>query len=243
MEEAMGNRDIRAPFVLGAFVCAGLVLLGYLLADGVARFRALDRTVEVKGLAESEVPANVAIWPITFREADNDLNALFSTIQRKNAAIVAFLKKRGFTEAEMFVAPPAVVDKLAQEYSGQETSRFRYAGSSTITVYTDSVGLVRDSMQQLVELGKVGIAILGDTYESKTQFLFTKLNDIKPSMIEEATRNASEVADKFAQHSHSRLGKIKRAAQGQFSVEDRDSNTPYIKKVRVVSTVEYYLAD
>ena len=98
-------------------------------------------------------------------------------------------------------------------------------------------------MTQLVELGKQGVAIAGADYEARTQFLFTRLNDIKPDMIEAATRNAREVATRFAQHSDSRLGKIRRASQGQFSIDDRDSNTPHIKKVRVVSTVEYYLSD
>ena len=239
----MNNKDVRASFVLGAFICIGLALLGYLVADGVTKIRALSRTVEVKGLSEREVPANIAIWPIKFREADNDLNTLYSTMERKNALIVDFLKGRGFKDDEISAAAPSVVDKQAQEYSESATSRYRYSGSSTITVYTENVGLVRDAMRQLVDLGKVGIAISGDTYESKTQFLFTKLNDIKPQMIEEATKNASEVAEKFAQHSKSKLGKIRRAAQGQFSIEDRDSNTPHIKKVRVVSTVEYYLTD
>ena len=243
METRVNNKDVRAPFVLGAFICIGLVLLGFLLADGVTKIRALSRTVEVKGLSEREVPANVAIWPIKFREADNDLNTLFSTVERKNAVIIDFLKSQGFKDGEISAAAPSVVDKQAQEYSESGTSKFRYSGSSTITVYTENVDLVRDAMRKLVELGKVGIAISGDTYESKSQFLFTKLNEIKPQMIEEATRNASEVAEKFAHHSKSKLGKIRRASQGQFSIEDRDSNTPHIKKVRVVSTVEYYLTD
>jgi hypothetical protein len=239
----MNNKDARAAFVLGAFICVGLVLLGYLMAGGVTKIRALNRTVEVKGLSEREVPANVAIWPIRFKEADNDLNTLFSTIQRKNAMIVEFLKAQGFKDEELSAAPPSVIDKQAQDYSGPEPSKFRYTGTSTITVYTQNVDLVRESMQKLVDLGKMGIAILGDTYDSKTQFLFTKLNDIKPEMIEEATKNASDVAAKFAEHSKSKLGKIRRASQGQFSIEDRDANTPYVKKVRVVSTVEYYLTD
>ncbi len=239
----MHDRDLRASFVLGALICAGLALLGYLVGDGIARFRALGRTVEVKGLSEREVAADIAIWPIRFREADNDLNALFSTMQRQDARVVEFLRQKGFAADEIAVAPPAVVDKQAQEYAGPDQGRFRYAGASTITVYSRNVDLVRQSMQDLVELGKVGIAILGDTYEAKTQFLFTRLNDIKPEMIEEATRNAREVAERFARHSQSRLGKIRRASQGQFSVEDRDSNTPHIKKVRVVSTVEYFLVD
>lgn len=239
----MNNKDIRASFVLGAFICIGLALLGYLIAGSVAKFKALDRTVEVKGLSEREVPANIAIWPIKFREADNDLNNLFSTIQRKNAIIVEFLKKHGFQEKEIFTVAPAVIDKQAQEYAESDKGKYRYSGSSTISVYAENADSVRTAMQKLVELGKSGIAISGETYESKTQFLFTKLNDIKPGMIEEATKNAREVAEKFAQDSKSKLGKIKRASQGQFSIEDRDSNTPYIKKVRVVSTVEYYLTD
>jgi hypothetical protein len=98
-------------------------------------------------------------------------------------------------------------------------------------------------MERLVDLGKQGIAISGENYQSKTVFEFTKLNDLKPVMIEEATKNARAVAEKFAQDSKSRLGKIKSASQGQFSIEDRDSGTHHIKKVRVVSTVEYYLSD
>ena len=98
-------------------------------------------------------------------------------------------------------------------------------------------------MKNLVELGKQGIAISGQDYNAKTEFLFTKLNEIKPEMVEEATKNAREVAERFAKDSKSRLGKIKRAKQGQFSIKDRDRNTPYIKKVRIVSTVEYYLSD
>lgn len=243
MEEKMNSKENHASFVLGAFICIGLALLGYLIAGSVTKIKALNRTVEVKGLSEREVPANSAIWPIQFREADNDLNNLFSTIQRKNDIIIEFLKRHGFKENEIFTAAPAVMDKQAQEYAESDRGKYRYSGSSTISVYTENVDLVRNTMQKLVELGKVGIAISGETYESKTQFLFTKLNDVKPEMIEEATKNAREVAGKFAQDSKSKLGKIASASQGQFSIDDRDSNTPYIKKVRVVSTVEYYLTD
>jgi hypothetical protein len=112
----MNNKDVRAPFVLGAFICIGLVLLGFLLADGVTKIRALSRTVEVKGLSEREVPANVAIWPIKFREADNDLNTLFSTVQRKNAVIIDFLKSQGFKDDEISAAAPSVVDKRGSRH-------------------------------------------------------------------------------------------------------------------------------
>ena len=114
---------------------------------------------------------------------------------------------------------------------------------ATVTVYTKNVSLVRETMKKVVELVKEGIAISGQDYKNKTEFLFTDLNKIKPAMIEEATKNAREVARKFAKDSGSRLGKIKNASQGQFSINDRDASTQYIKKVRVVSTIKYYLSD
>ena len=138
---------------------------------------------------------------------------------------------------------PAIVDRQAQGFSDAAGIPFRFSGSSTITVYSLDVEAVRNAMSSAVELGKRGIAIVGEDYQTKTQFLFTKLNDVKPAMIEEATRNAREVAEKFAADSNSKLGKIRRAGQGQFTISDRDSNTPYVKKVRVVSTIEYYLSD
>ncbi|HPA75674.1 MAG TPA: SIMPL domain-containing protein [Deltaproteobacteria bacterium] len=238
----MSDKRTKPALVLGAFLFLGLALCGYLVSTSILRIKALDRTITVKGLSEREVRANVAIWPIPFKEADNDLNTLSTRIQKKNAIVIDFLTKSGFSENEIFTSAPAVTDRLAQDYAGAEKA-LRYSGSSTISVYTDKVDLVRDSMKRLVDLGKQGVAISGQDYEYKTTFLFTGLNELKPAMVEEATRNAREVAIKFAQDSQSTLGKIRRASQGQFTIEDRDANTPYIKKVRVVSTVEYYLSD
>ena len=232
-----------AGLMLGVFLCAGLLGLGYQLADGFLQAKALERTVTVKGLSEREVPADIAIWPIKYNQADNDLVALYAAIERHNGLIVEFLKERGFGDDEISVSVPAIVDRQAQAYGGEQNARFRYAATSSITVYSTDVEQVRTTMNDLVELGKQGLAIAGQDYEARTQFLFTGLNTLKPEMIEEATRNAREVATKFAQDSASTLGKIKTASQGQFSIEDRDSNTPHIKKVRVVSTVEYYLSD
>ncbi|HHP7234639.1 MAG TPA: SIMPL domain-containing protein [Desulfobacterales bacterium] len=239
----MNNRNIVGAFLLGALVCIGLIALGYQLAQGIIHIKSLDRTVTVKGLSEREVPANVAIWPITFQEAGNDLNQLFSTIQNNNERVVRFLENRGFKPEEISVSPPGILDKQAEGYAGTQQIKFRYSGNSTITVYSEKVDDVRKAMNELVELGKQGIAIARSNYQTQTEFLYTKLNEIKPEMIEEATKNAREVAEKFARDSNSRLGKIKTARQGQFSINHRDNNTPHIKNVRVVSTVEYYLSD
>ena len=237
------NKNTGAAFILGILLSIGLVSLGYFISHGIVALRAMERSVAVKGLSERDVPANIAIWPIIFSEADNDLNSLSSAIQQKTAVVLDFLRKSGFEESEISIAAPAILDRQAQQYEGSEKSRFRYSGRATLTVYSDNVDLVRSTTKRLLELGRQGIAIGGEDYQSKTVFMFTRLNDLKPEMIEEATKNARAVAEKFAEDSKSKLGKIKSASQGQFSIDDRDSGTPYIKKVRVVSTVEYYLSD
>ncbi len=239
----MNDKPVFSAVLLGGFVCIGLIALGYQISKGISHIKSLDRTVTVKGLSEREVPADIAIWPITFQETGNDLNDLFSSIQKKNALIVEYLKNIGFKTDDISVSPPGILDKQAAGYSGADTFKFRFSGDSTITVYSEKVDKIRDAMNSLVDLGKQGIAFTRQGYQTQMEFIFTKLNDIKPEMIEEATKNAREVAEKFARDSNSTLGKIKKASQGQFSIGNRDNNTPYIKKIRVVSTIEYYLSD
>lgn len=239
----MNNKRITEAIVLGAFLCLGLIVLGYLISSSIIRIKGLDRTVTVKGLSEREMPANRAIWPIKFSEADNDLSNLYSVVQQKTELIITFLKKNGFEDKEISILAPAILDRQAQGYLDPNKIKFRYTANSIITVYTSKVDSIRETMKKLVQLGKQGIAIGGQDHQTMIEYLFTKLNEIKPEMVEEATKKAREVAEKFAKDSNSRLGKIKRARQGQFSINNRDSNTPYIKKIRVVSTLEYYLSD
>jgi hypothetical protein len=229
-----------AAAVGGVLLAAGLIGLGATLSGGLLKFRSLERTVEVKGLAEREVPADLAIWTVAHTDADNDLGALYARFEAKNARIVAFLGERGFQPAEITASAPSVVDRQAREY-GEQGGKFRYTGRASVTVYSPKVDAVRKGMGELGELGKNGIAVSGEG--AGAQFLFEGLAALKPAMVEEATRNARETASKFAADSASALGKLKRASQGQFSISDRDASTPHIKKVRVVSTIEYYLQD
>jgi hypothetical protein len=238
---ARSQRTLAAG-LLGILLAGGLIGAAWLGGQSLLAFKQLDRSVEVKGLSEREVPANLAIWPVAYAEADNDVGNLYRTIERKNARLVEFLKEAGFKDEEIGLSAPSVVDKQAREYGGEDRSPFRYTGRSTVTVYTPDVARVRATMNRLGELGREGYALSGD-HGVRPQFLFTGLNAIKPAMIEEATRNAREAAQKFAADSGSNLGKIRRAAQGQFSIDDRDASTPHIKKIRVVSTIDYYLAD
>lgn len=230
-------------FFLGIFIFLGLGVMGYLLSQAIIDFKKLDRSVTVKGLSTRELPADIVIWPISYSIADNDLSNLYLTIDKNNLLISAFLNNSAIANESISFAPPAVVDKQAQNYGESRNTTFRFVATQTVTVYSKKIDVVRQAMTKLSDLGKQGIVFKGDNYENRTEYLFTKLNNIKPEMIEEATQNAREVAMKFAADSSSQLGKIKRARQGQFSVNPRDQNNPHIKKIRVVSTIEYYLAD
>lgn len=220
----------------------GMVALGYEIGDSINNFVAKDRVVTVKGLAEMEIPANKVTWPLMYKEVGNDLSALYNKISYTNKAIVNFLKEKGITEEEISINAPEIIDMQAERYVG-ENKTYRYNVTTVITVTSNKVDLVRSLISEQGELLKQGIAITGGDYRYNIQYDYTSLNEIKPQMIEEATQNAREAAQKFAKDSDSELGKIKRAHQGQFSIENRDANTPYIKRIRVVTTIDYSLED
>ena len=228
--------------IIGLALVAGLALFGYLLGRAAINVKEYERSVTVKGLAEREVPADIVLWPIVFTVTDNDLGQLYASIDESQRKIVKFLVARGIDRQEISSALPSITDKSAQQYGGSARPEFRFVATQTVTVYSARVAEVRQAMAGLAELGKSGIVFSGQNMYG-TEYLFTRLNKIKPQMIEEATAKAREVAEKFAADSQSRLGRIKSASQGQFSITPRDNNNPHLKKVRVVSTVEYYLAD
>jgi len=229
--------------VLGVFIFLGLTSLGYLLGNSAIKFKEYERTVTVKGLSEKEFGADIVIWPIQFTAAGNNLEELYEAIDGNTTKISEFLAGKGVDKKEISFTTPSITDKSAQQYGNQAKAEFRYTAIQTVTVYSSDIDSVRKVMGELSELGKQGIVFTGGNYQSQTEYLFARLNEIKPEMIEEATRKAREVAEKFASDSKSTLGKIRKATQGQFSITARDKNNPHIKKVRVVSTVEYYLSD
>ncbi|MBE0376370.1 MULTISPECIES: SIMPL domain-containing protein [Pseudoalteromonas] len=229
--------------LLGAAVLSVAILgCGWILKSAALDVKNMERTVEVKGLAEREVVADTVIWPVQFSDADNNLEKLVERVEQKSSAVVAFLKLHGFDEQEISLSKQSIVDKQAREY-GAENQQFRYIARANITVYSQQPDKVQNALTKVGQLAKQGIAIVQDNYETRVEYMFTGLNDIKPAMVQEATEKAREVALKFAKDSQSKLGKIRTARQGQFSIIDRDSNTPQIKKVRVVTSVEYYLSD
>ncbi|MBY7857778.1 SIMPL domain-containing protein [Vibrio fluvialis] len=239
----MTQLKTKSALTMGISILLGLGLLGYFVEQAAVKFKEYDRIVTVKGLSEREVPADTVIWPIQFTLADNELPTLFTTLDAQTQQVMQFLAQQGIDTQSISISAPAVIDKKAQQYGGEARIEYRYLATQTLTVYSTHVDLVRQAISQIGQLGKQGIVFNQDNYNNRVEYLFSGLNDIKPAMIEEATKQAREVAEKFAKDSQSSLGKIKRATQGQFSIVDRDNNTPYVKKVRVVSTVEYFLSD
>lgn len=218
----------------------GLIVLGAMLPKTAKVLKSFDRTVDVRGLCEREVPADKLIWPIQFKVGGNDLGDVYREVESKNAKVRKFLTDGGISADEITIGTPSVSDKYSQEY-GSYDRVYRYLATSTITVSTKDVEKGRALMDKQRNLIRDGI-VPENGWDCHPTFLFEGLNEIKPEMIQEATRNAREVAQKFADDSGSKLGKIRNATQGYFSIEDRDSNTPSIKKVRVVTNVCYYLS-
>lgn len=229
--------------VIGFSIFLGLVALGFFLSDAAISVKEFERSVTVKGLAEQEHIADVVIWPIQFTEAGNTLDGTYTALDQSANMVRSFLIEQGIPADEITFSTPLLTDKSAQRYGGTENYQYRYVATQTATVYSEDVEGVRLIMSELVELGKQGVTLSGDEYQVRPEYLFTRLNDIKPEMIEQATEEARKSAQKFAEDSNSELGKIKTASQGQFSIYDRDNNNPHIKKVRVVSTIVYYLSD
>ncbi len=223
-------------------VSIGIFALGLCVKAGFDNFSYKDRVVTVRGLAEREVPANKVTWPIVYKVMGNDLPSLNSRIKSTNTVILDFLKTNGISDSEISVNPGRLSD-LESDYYGDNKPLYRYSIKQVIVVTSEQVEKVRQLIDRQSELLNKGIAIITNEYGNAIKYEYTQLNDVKPDMITEATKNAREAGDRFAADSDSHLGKIKTASQGQFSINDRDDYTPYIKKIRVVSTIVYYLED
>lgn len=229
------NEKIVAACVIGF----AIIVMGFALRSGIVAFKDMDRSVTVKGLAEKEVKADKVTWPLVYKELGNDPADMYDLLTQKNKKVLAFLKSAGIKESDISVNPPVISDRQADNYSN-EIMNYRYKATSVITVTSTEVDKVRTLMRRQSELMKQGIALVTEEYSGNgVVYEFTGLNKVKPDMIEEATKNARKTAQKFADDSGSSLGEICNAQQGQFSIEDRDANTPYIKRLRVVNTVEY----
>ncbi|WP_375055856.1 SIMPL domain-containing protein [Zobellella sp. DQSA1] len=235
----MNRNDHGSALLLGGLIAVGLIWSGSYLKDAVRLWKQAERVVAVKGLAERQVDADLALWPLSFSVSADSLAELYRAIDRDRNKISAFLTQSGFGPEELSFAAPVVQDLWASQY-GEQRPPQRYRADAVLLVRSRQVERVKASQPATAELVNQGV-LLTQSYEHKTQYVFTGLNDIKPQMIADATANAREAAQQFAKDADAEVGAIRSAQQGYFSVADLDLYTPEIKQVRVVTSVEYLL--
>ncbi len=243
----------RELVVLGFLLAIGLIVGGWILGTQIKATRLGDRYVTVRGLVERKVKSDLAIWPLSYKEVGDDLPTVYAKTERDKSAILQFLQEQGIQPPEIEISVVRVVDTQANEYYGGNRPPHRYILEQRITVQTSRVDQIAAAAQQSMQLVKQGIVLTNNPGE-RLSYKFTGLNAIKPDMITEATRNARAAADRFASDSGSKVGSIRQANQGVFSIvpatqggdageggPDYSGDSSIMKIVRVVTTVEYYL--
>lgn len=217
-----------------------IVMAAVILSVGLANIITPERSVSVRGLAEREVDADLAVWNMSFSMGENSLESMQKSILEKTEVIKKYLIKHGLEESDFTVKPAAITDNSLNSYMDQTKITYKFVARQTILVRSGKIEAVKSAYADSLELVSAGIAVNQD-YDSKVSYEFTKLNDIKPEMIAEATKNARTAAEQFAHDSNSKVGKIKKATQGLFTIEDAAVGLEDKKSVRVVNTVEYLL--
>lgn len=246
----------RGAIVGSIFVAIGLIVGGWLLGNQIKEVRLADRYVTVRGLAERTVNADLAIWPLSFREAGNDLQATYAKSEQDNAAVLKFLATQGIPKSDITQGQPSVTDTQASDFGGARPPN-RYIVQQSITVRSHNVQQVAAAVQKASSLIASGVVLGGGPQygqQNSVSYVYTELNSIKPTMITEATRNARTAAERFAADSGSKVGTIRQASQGLFSITSADAassegpsyggagqNSTILQKVRVVTTIQYYL--
>ncbi|MEJ2163717.1 MAG: SIMPL domain-containing protein [Robiginitalea sp.] len=230
---------------ISALLLSGaLVMAGYFIGNLQVNARKYDRYVTVKGLSEREVAADLAVWPMNIALTGNDLQDLSKRIEEQNETVYQFFISQGFQADELTRGPVSINDARANIHNTQALQNpYRYQAKSELTVRTGDIAKLQRALTNSLELLSNGIVIGSKNEWQPIEYIFTGLNDLKPEMVEESTKNARIVAEKFARDSQAEVGQIRAARQGLFSISNRDANTPEIKKVRVVSTIEFMLED
>ncbi len=246
--------DRSGMAVLGGLVALGLMVGGWLLGVQIKNTRLADRYVTVKGLVERNVKSDLAIWPLSYKETGDDLTAMYAKTETDKKVILDFLQQQTIQPSEIELGVTRVVDTQANEFGGENRAPHRYIVEQQLTVRTTRVDVVAAAAQKTMQLLQKGVVLSGNPGQSLA-YKFTGLNSIKPDMITEATRNARAAADRFASDSGSKVGAIRQANQGVFSILAADqrsatgeggdmsfgADASLMKTVRVVTTVEYYL--
>lgn len=237
----MQERSLAAAAVLGVSLALGVAAAGHFVGNALHRARAAERVVTVKGFSEREVAANLAIWPVVYRVTGDDLASVEQRLAESAQKITAFLRA-SFPAEEISLSAPRVTDYHALDYVPEKRPAERYAAEATATLRTTDVPALGSAIERSGDLVRAGVALI-HSFEQRSEYLYTDLETIKPQMIAEATHDARRAAEQFAKDSGSRVGAIRNAQQGFFTIEDRDRYSPERKKVRVVTTIQYFLAD
>ena len=232
---------IRSSLVLGLSLVAGLAIFGSQIGRAVKKGREFDRYLAVKGLSEREVKATLVIWPIRFSVAAETLGALKTAMETNRTLVLSFLQANGIDPKEITQGLPVVNDREDERIQSNRPNLARYRGVVTLVVRSANVDVVKKAIQGADALLAAGVTLVGNESGDRIEFIFNAVNDIKPDMIREATANARAAAEKFAQDSKSKVGRIRRATQGAMQIEDRDAATPEKKIIRVVTTVDFFL--
>ena len=259
MDTTRSSGPLAPAVALGVCLLLGLVFGGWVLGSQIKETRLADRYVTVKGLVERTVKSDSAIWPVTFKETGNDLQQVYAKSEEDRAAVLKFFSAQGIMQQEISVGQIQVTDKQANEYGGNNQGGPRYIVQQTVTVSSNDVDKIAKAGQKTAQLLQAGIIVVGG-YGQGIRYMFNGLNALKPDMITEATKNARAAADRFAADSGSQVGSIRSANQGVFSISAADAGSgvgpgdegggggvgqspdaSIMKKVRVVSTVDYYL--
>ena len=217
-----------------------LVIASIVISLGFSSINPKEASVSVRGLAQREVNADLAVWQLSFGLGDNNLENLQKSIKEKSEIVSLYLKDKGLNEHDFSVLSPSITNNLLDPYINQEKMQYIYIAKLNFLIRTDKISAVKKANEGLLELVDKGIAIKQD-YENKINYEFTKLNNIKPEMIALATKNARKAAEQFAKDSNSNLGKIKHATQGLFSIENAATGLEERKIVRVVTQIQYLL--
>ena len=229
------------PVLAALLIALGLAGAGLLAGHGLTQLRTGDRYVTVKGSAERIIGADLVVWPLAQSVGGNDLKAVQAQLEANTRTIRDFLIQAGFRDEEIVLSPPRLEDRWAYAYGNDRPpERFRY--SNTVTLRTTRVQEALAALRRSGDIVARGV-MLNTEEGGGPQFDYTQLNAIKPALIAEATANARKSAEQFAKDSGARLGGIRTANQGVVSIENRDAGSPQIKKIRVVTTVEYFLKD
>lgn len=233
---------VLSALILG--LCA--IMAATLLANGLTDLRTGDRYVTVKGVAEREVQADLALWPLRFVATGGTLDEAQKRAGQSREAIMAFLNLQAISKSAVELQRLDVTDTRANAYAANNNPQ-KFIINQTLMVRSEDIDKIRQAAQNVSELVDSGVVLSSDYGPSGPTYLFNRLNDIKPDMISQATASAREAAEQFARDADASLGGLRRANQGVFQILARDQapgiseKQQPVKTVRVVSTFDYYL--